>query len=390
MIYLDNNATTSTDPRVVEAMKPYFTERFANPSSIYKFSRELKGVIESCRERVSKSLGAKKPEEIVFTSGGTESDNAAIIGSALAQQKKGKHIITTKIEHKAVLETCKFLEKYLGYEVTYLPVDGRGVVDLDALRESIRKDTVLVSIMLANNETGVIQPVREAADICHSAGVPIHCDAVQGVGKIEIDLSKLDVDYASASGHKFHGPRGIGILYRRSGAPFVPIIRGGAHENRMRAGTENTPGIVGITEALEIASQEIHTEMPKVQKLRDKLEAGILEEIPDVLVNGANAPRVPNTLNVSIKYIEGEAMLFMLEAEGILASSGSACTSGSLEPSYVLLAMGLDHATAHGSLRFSLGRDNSEDDIEKVLEVLPQIARRLRKMSPFCPEELKR
>ncbi len=389
MIYLDNNATTPTDPRVVEAMMPFFTQRFANPSSVYAFAQELKGVVEDCRERCARLLGAD-PSEIIFTSGGTEADNTAILGAALAQEKKGKHIITTQIEHKAVLEACKFLEKHFGYEVTYLPVDSRGVVDLDALRKSIRKDTVLVSIMLANNETGVIQPVAEAARIAHEAGVPIHSDVVQGIGKIPVDFSSLGVDYAAVAAHKFHGPRGVGILFRRRGAPFVPIIRGGAHENRMRAGTENTPGIVGITKALEIATDELPREMPRIEMLRDRLEAGVLERIPDVVVNGEGAPRVPNTLNVSIKYVEGESLLFLLDEEGILVSSGSACTSGSLEPSHVLLAMGLDHATAHGSLRFSLARENTEDDIEKVLDVLPRVVKRLRMMSPLCPDELKR
>lgn len=389
MIYLDNNATTPTDRRVVDAMLPYFTEKFANPSSIYGFANELRQVIESCRDRVAKLLGVNS-DEIVFNSGGTEGDNNVIFGVAWAQSKKGKHIITSSIEHKAVLNPCKFLQKQFGYEITYLPVDSRGVVDIDALRRSIRPDTILVSIMLANNETGVIQPIEKLAKIAHEKDVPFHTDAVQGLGKIPINLSELGVDYATFSGHKCYGPRGTGILYRKKKAPFSQLIRGGGHENKMRAGTENTPGIVGITKALEIAIEELETEMYRIGKLRDNLQQGICENIPEVIVNGAGAPRVPNTLNVSIKYVEGEAMLFMLDDYGILASSGSACTSGSLEPSHVLLAMGVDHATAHGSLRFSLGKENTDQEIEEVIKILPDIVRRLRKMSPFAPEELKR
>ncbi|RKZ34785.1 cysteine desulfurase NifS [bacterium] len=389
MIYLDNNATTSAYPEVVEAMLPFFTEKFGNPSSLYELAQQQKDAIESSRQKVAEILGVQ-PKEIVFTSGGTEAVNTAIIGSALAQQEKGKYIITSKIEHKAVLETCKFLQKYLGYEITYLSVDSSGVIDLDELKNSIRSDTVLVSIMYANNETGVIQPIQEIGKIVKQANVPFHSDVVQAIGKIPVNLSELGVDYASISGHKFHGPRGIGILYRRKGAPFTPLIRGGAHENKMRAGTENTPGIVGIATALEIASREINNKMPEIEKLRDRLQQRILDEIPEVIVNGGTAPRVPNTLNIAIKYVEGEAMLFLLDNEGILASSGSACTSGSLEPSYVLLAMGLDHATAHGSLRFSLGKDNTQQQIDKVVDVLAPIVQKLRNMSPFCPDELKK
>ncbi len=388
MIYLDNNATTATDPQVVEAMHPYFTEKFANPSSTYGFANELKTIVEECRSAVAKKLNAK-PQEIVFTSGGTESDNTAIIGAALAQSKKGRHIITSQTEHKAVIESCKFLQEHFGCEITQLRVDSNGVIDLDVFRQSIRSDTVHVSVMLANNETGVIQPVGEVAKIAHEAGVPVHSDIVQAVGKIPVSLSELDIEYAAISGHKFYGPRGVGILYRKKDSPFVPLIRGGNHENKMRAGTENTPGIVGISKALEIALESLKDKTPQVEKLRDKLQAGFLETIPEILVNGGGAPRVPNTLSVSIKYIEGESMLFMLESEGILASSGSACTSTSLRASHVLLAMGLDDATAHGSLRFSLGKNNTEDEINHVIAVMPEIVKRLRRMSPICPTELK-
>jgi len=388
MIYLDNNATTATDPQVVEAMRPYFTEKFANPSSTYGFASELKAVVEECRSAVAEKLDAER-QEIVFTSGGTESDSIAIIGAALAQSKKGKHIITSQTEHKAVLESCKFLQKHFDCEITQLPVDSSGVIDLDVLHKSIRSDTVLVSVMLANNETGVIQPVDEIVKLAHESGVPVHSDIVQAAGKIPVSLSELDIEYAAISGHKLYGPRGVGILYRKKGSPFVPVIRGGDHENKMRAGTENTPGIVGISKALEIALESLKEKTAEVKKLRNKLQVGFVETIPEILVNGDGAPRVPNTLSIAVKYIEGESMLFMLESEGILASSGSACTSTSLRASHVLLAMGLDDATAHGSLRFSLGKKNTEDEINHVIAVMPEIVRRLRRMSPICPAELK-
>jgi len=388
VIYLDNNATTPTDPEVVKAMLPYFTEKFANPSSIYDIAFKLKGVLDNSRKKVAKILNVNS-NEIIFCSGGTEADNIAIMGSVLAQKDKGKHIITSSIEHKAVLEVCKFLKKYFDYTITYLPVNSAGVIDLNALKDSITPETAIVSIMLANNETGVIQPIKEAAEIAHNAGIQFHSDLVQGIGKIPVDISELGIDYGAISGHKFHGPRGIGIMYLRKGAPFTSVIRGGGHENNKRAGTENIPGIVGILKALEISSERLSKKASHMAELRDMLQESILEKIPQVLINGKDAPRVPNTLNISIKYVEGESMVFMLDEEGIQVSSGSACTSNSLAPSHVLLAMGLEHADAHGSLRFSLSGETTREDIEKVLEVLPPIVSKLRKMSPFAPPEFK-
>ena len=388
MIYLDNNSTTPTDPEVVVAMLPYFTDKFANPSSIYDIAFKLKEVLKHSREKIAKILKVNS-NEIIFCSGGTEADNIAIMGSVLAQKDKGKHIITSSIEHKAVLEVCKFLKKYFDYTITYLPVNSAGVVDLNVLKDSITPETVIISIMLANNETGVIQPIKEAAEIAHNAGVLFHSDLVQGIGKIPVDISKLGIDYGAISGHKFHGPRGIGIMYLRRGALFKSVIRGGGHENNKRAGTENIPGIIGILKALEISSERISKGALHMAELRDMLQESILEKIPQVLINGKDAPRVPNTLNISVKYVEGESMVFMLDEEGIQVSSGSACTSDSLAPSHVLLAMGLEHADAHGSLRFSLSGETTRVDIEKVLEVLPPIVSKLRKMSPFAPPEFK-
>ncbi len=388
MIYLDNNATTPCDPRVVEAMLPYFTENFANPSSVYSIAAALASDIAAFREKCAELLGAK-PSEIIFNSGGTEGDNTAIITAALANKKRGNHIITTQIEHKAVLEACKFVERHFGCEITYLPVDSRGIVELEALEAAIKPTTILVSVMFANNETGVIEPLDDVIRIAHAHNVHVHSDIVQGVGKVPIDLHKLAIDYATLTAHKFHGPRGVGIFYRRTGVPYVPLITGGSHERKMRAGTENTPSIAGITRALELVPQALENEMPRIVILRDKLEAEMLAKIPEIIINGANAPRVPNTLNVSIKYIEGESILALLDAAGIYASSGSACTSGSLDPSHVLLACGLDHGTAHGSIRFSLGADITEDNIAYVAENMQKIVARLRRMSPLAPPKYK-
>jgi cysteine desulfurase len=384
MIYMDYNATTPLDKRVLEKMMPYLTEIYSNPSSIYKFAQQAKGAVEEARKKVADLLSSEV-DEIIFTSGGTESNNTAIKGIAFFHQDKGKHIITSQIEHHAVINPCKFLEK-LGFEVTYLRVDEYGVVDLEELRRSIRKDTILVSIMYANNEVGTIQPIKEIAKICKEKQVLFHTDAVQAVGKIPVDVKELGVDLLSLSSHKLYGPKGVGALYVRKGIKFDPLLHGGHHEKNRRAGTENVAGIVGLGEAAKIAQEEMAEEEKKIKVLRDKLEEGIKAKIPEVKVNGHPQERLYNTLNVCIKYIEGESILINLDFEGICASSGSACTSGSLEPSHVLLAMGIPPEVAHGSLRFSLGKHNTEEDINKVLEVLPPIIEKLRKMSPFWRE----
>ncbi len=382
MIYLDNNATTRTAPEAIEEVLKYMTERWFNPSSPYGLSYEAKKDLEGFRTRIAQLLSCE-PEEIIFTSGGTESDNLAIKGYAFANMDRGKHIITSEIEHKAVLGPCRWLEKAMGFEVTRLPVDSDGVVLLEELEDAIRPDTILVSVMAANNETGVIQPIKEIVRIAHAKGVPVHTDAVQAVGKIPVNIEDWGVDMLSGSAHKFHGPRGVGFFYRKKGVKMAALIHGGGHERKMRSVTENLAGRAGMTKALEMAVGGLDEYASRVGALRDRLEKGILERVPDVLVNGGRAPRVPNTLNVSVKYVEGEAMLLGLDDQGICASSGSACTSGDLNPSHVLLAMGLDHATAHGSLRFSFSRYNTDEDVDRVLEVLPPVVERLRKMSPF-------
>lgn len=385
MIYLDNNATTKPAPEAIEEVLKYMTERWFNPSSPYGPAEEAKRDLEEFRARVASVLSCS-PEEIIFTSGGTESDNLAVKGYAFANMDRGKHIITSEIEHEAVLNPLRWLEKAMGFEVTRLPVDSDGVIILEALEEAIRPDTILVSVMSANNETGVIQPIEEIVRIAHEKGVPVHTDAVQSMGKVPVSVKAWDVDMLSASGHKFHGPRGVGFLFKKKALKITPLLQGGGHERKMRSGTENLAGIAGMTRALEITAARLDEYSARVGALRDSLQEGITERIPDVLVNGGRVPRTPNTLNVSVKYVEGESMLLWLSGEGILVSSGSACTSGSLEPSHVLLAMGVDHATAHGSLRFSLSDENTQDDVDKVLEVLPPVVERLRKLSPFGKE----
>jgi cysteine desulfurase len=378
-IYLDHNATTPMDKRVLEAMLPYFSEKFGNPSSIHTSGREAKQAIEDARRKVAELLGAE-PEEIIFTSGGTEADNMAIKGMAFA--RKEGHIITSSIEHHAVLNAVKWLEKR-GFEVTYLPVDKYGIVDPDDVRKAIKGNTILISIMFANNEVGTIEPIGEISKIAKEASIPFHTDAVQAVGKIPIDVKELGVDMLSLSGHKFYGPKGIGALYIRKGMRVESLLHGGEHEKRMRAGTENVPGIVGLGKAAEIALLEMGEEEKRIRKLRDKLEKGIAERIPEVIILGHPEKRLYNTLGICVKYVEGESILLQLDFEGIDVSSGSACTSGSLEPSHVLLAMGLPHEIAHGSIRFSLGKGNREEDIDRVLEVMPPIVEKLRAMSPF-------
>jgi len=381
LIYLDHNATTPTAPKVLEAMAPYFSQLYGNPSSVYRLAQQAQEAKEAAREKVAKILGAR-PEEVIFTSGGTEADNFAIKGVAFANRERGNHIITSEIEHHAVLNACKWLEKQ-GFEVTYIGVDRYGVVDLDELKDAITAQTILITIMHANNEVGTIQPIPEMAKMAKRAGIYLHTDAVQTVGKIPADVNELGVDLLSLSAHKIYGPKGVGALYIRRGTKLDSLLHGGHHERNRRAGTENVPGIVGLGRACEIALEEREGEGRRLKALRDKLERKIAEGIDDVVFNGHPEQRLPGTLNVCIKYVEGESILLNLDFEGIAASSGSACTSGSLEPSHVLLAMGIPPEVAHGSLRFSLGRDNNEEDIDRVIEVLPGIVEKLRAMSPF-------
>jgi len=381
MVYMDYNATTPTDIRVLKEMEPFFCERFGNPSSIYEIARENRKLIEKARENVARLIDAE-PDEIFFTSGGTESDNWAIKGVAFALRNKGNHIITSQIEHHAVLNTCKFLSK-IGYEITYAPTDKYGIVDVEFIEKSIRKETVLITIMHANNEIGTIEPVEEISKIAREKGIYFHTDSVQTVGKIPVSVKKLGVDLLSLSAHKFYGPKGVGAIYIKKGTKIEPYLHGGEQEKGKRPGTYNVPGIIGLGKAAEIAIEEMEEEMKKVKYLRDKLERGIIEKIPEVVINGHPENRLYNTSNLCVKYVEGESILLNLDFEKIYASSGSACTSGSLEPSHVLLAIGIPPEIAHGSLRFSLGKYNEEKDVDRVLEVLPRIVEKLRKLSPF-------
>lgn len=361
------------------------TEQFGNPSSVHSFGRAAKKALEEAREQVAQLIGAQ-PGEIVFTSGGTEADNLAVIGTAMANRKKGKHIITSSIEHHALLDSCKWLEKN-GFEVTYLPVDSNGLVRVEDLMAALREDTILISIMHVNNEVGTIQPIEEIGKIARDKGILFHTDAVQSVGKIPVDVNELQVDLLSLSAHKIYGPKGVGALYIRKGTRVEPRNFGGGQERKRRPGTENIPGIVGFGKAAELA----RINLPEEQKLiilRDKLIDGLLERIPDCQLNGDREKRIPTNVNVSIRFLEGEALLLSMDLKGIAASSGSACTSGSLDPSHVLLAMGICHEIAHGSLRMTLGRDNTEEDIDYVLDELPAIVERLRNMSPlYCCEK---
>ena len=384
-VYADNNATTRVAPEVLEAMLPFFKEQFGNPSSMHYLAKPAEQAITKAREQVACLLNAD-PSEIVFTSCGTESDNAAIRGVLAALPHK-KHIITTRVEHPAVRNVCQYLGKN-GYRVTELPVDKMGQIDLDELRETLDDDTALVSIMWANNETGIIFPVREIADMVKSRGALLHCDAVQAAGKLHIDLRTVNVDLLSISGHKLHAPKGIGVLYIRKGTYFSPLMIGGHQEKGRRAGTENVPYIVGLGKACELALEQMEDEQTRVKSLRDRLEQELLEKALDASVNGDPTNRLPNTTSISFKYIEGEAILLMLSAEGIAASSGSACTSGSLEPSHVLRAMGVPFTRVHGSIRFSLSRYNSDEEVSYIVEKMVPIARRLREISPFGRDEL--
>ena len=380
-IYLDHAATTPTHPEVVKAMLPFFSDAFGNPSSIYSYGQEAKGAVEEARTKVAELIGARS-EEIVFTSGGTEADNLALKGLAYASEHKGNHIITTSIEHHAVLEACKFLEKR-GLEITCLPVDKYGLVDPADVKKAITAKTILISVMHANNEVGTIEPVEEIGEIARKAGAYFHTDAVQTVGHIPVNVDKLKVDLLSISGHKFNGPKGVGALYVRKGTKLVPLVHGGEHEKRRRAGTENVPAIVGLGKAVELAGQEMGREVERLTNLRDKLIRGLVGKIDSVHLNGHPTRRLPNNVNISIDFVEGESILLNLDLEGICASTGSACSSASLEPSHVLLALGLSPEQAHGSLRFTLGRDNTQADVERVLEVLPGIVAKLRAMSPL-------
>lgn len=387
VIYADNAATTRVSKRVLDAMMPYFTENYGNASSIYSIGRNAKKALEDARERIAKVLGAE-PSEIYFTSGGSESDNWAIRGTAERLGAKGKkHIVTSAFEHHAVLHVCEYLEKN-GYEVTYVPVNANGVINPEDVRKAIRPDTALVTIMYANNEIGTIQPIGEIAKICHEAGVLFHTDAVQAIGNVPINVKEQDIDMLSLSGHKIHAQKGIGVLYIKKGI-FIPnLIFGGGQERGKRAGTENIPAIVGLAEAMEAAVENIPAKVEKVSKMRDRLIDGILK-IPRTRLNGDREKRLCGNVNVSIEGIEGESLLLMLDMKGICASSGSACTSGSLDPSHVLLALGLKHEVAHGSLRLSLSEENTDEEIDYILEVIPQIVEKLRAMSPLWEKIVK-
>ena len=388
MIYLDNAATTKVHPQVLEAMMPYFSEEYGNPSSIYSFAGKSKKAVEDARQTVADFLGANA-NEIYFTGGGSESDNWALISTAEAYQAKGKHIITTKIEHHAILHTCEYLEQR-GFEVTYLDVDEFGVVKLDELEKAIRPDTILISVMFANNEIGTIQPIKEIGEIAKKHGVLFHTDAVQAYGQLPINVDELHIDMLSSSGHKLNGPKGIGFLYIRKGVKIRSFVHGGAQERKRRAGTENVPGIVGYGKAAEIAAKTMKERTAKEIEIRDHMINRILTEIPYVRLNGDKVKRLPNNVNVSIQFIEGESMLILLDQAGVCASSGSACTSGSLDPSHVLLAIGLPHEIAHGSLRLTISEDTTKEDADFVVDNLKSIVERLRSMSPLYEDYLKK
>ncbi|HZK56072.1 MAG TPA: cysteine desulfurase NifS [Desulfosporosinus sp.] len=386
-IYLDHSATTPVDPEVAAIMMTYYTEKYGNPSSVHSFGREARQALEEARRQVAELIGAT-PNEITFTSGGTESDNLAIIGTAEAMSKKGKHLITSAIEHHAVLETCEFLAKN-GYELTIIPVDEEGIVSVEDVRKAIRPDTILISVMHANNEVGSIQPIAEIGNLAKEHGITFHVDAVQSLGKIPINVQELNVDLLTVSSHKIYGPKGVGALYARKGVRLAPRAHGGSQEKKRRSGTENTPGIIGFGKACELIGKRMVKEHARQIILRDRLMNGIIERIKHVKVNGPiGEKRLANNVNVSIRFVEGESLLLSLDMLGIAASSGSACTSGSLDPSHCLLAMGLVHEIAHGSLRLSLGSQNTEEEIDYVLEQLPKIVERLRMMSPLYDQAI--
>lgn len=387
LIYLDHAATTKVDPQVLQEMLPYFTENFGNPSAFYGIARDAKNVVEESREIIAKALGAE-PAEIYFTAGGTESDNWALIATAEAYATKGKHIITSTIEHHAILHTCKYLEKK-GYEITYVNVDEDGILKLDELRAAIRPDTILISVMAANNEIGSIQPLKEIGEIAKEHKILFHTDAVQAFTQVPINVKDMNIDMLSASGHKINGPKGIGILYMKKGIRAGAFIHGGAQERRKRAGTNNVPGIVGMGKAVEIAMAKQQEKISAKIELRDYLIEKMLKEIPYTKLNGHRELRLPNNTNFSFRFIEGEALLILLEQAGICGSSGSACTSGSLDPSHVLLAIGLPHEIAHGSLRLTLSEENTREEMDYVVEKLKAIVQRLREMSPLYEDFVK-
>ena len=387
MIYLDNAATTKTAPEVVDAMLPYFSEYYGNASTIYSLGAESKKAMDHARQTIADSLGAK-PEEIYFTAGGSESDNWALKATAEAYASKGKHIITTKIEHHAILHTCEYLEKR-GFEITYLNVDRDGLISLDELKAAIRPDTILISVMFANNEIGTIEPIAEIGEIAKEHGVLFHTDAVQAYAQVPIHVDEMHIDMLSASGHKLNGPKGIGFLYIRKGVKIRSFVHGGAQERSRRAGTENIPGIVGLGAAVERAMRIMDSKTHKEIELRDYLIGRLENEIPHCWLNGHRTKRLPNNINFSFLFIEGESMLIMLDMKGICASSGSACTSGSLDPSHVLLAIGLKHEEAHGSLRLTLSEDSTKEEMDIVAEEVKKIVQRLRDMSPLYEDFLK-
>ncbi len=386
-IYMDHAATTPVRQEVLAEMLPYFTEHYGNASGIYAVAKESKKALEHARAQVAEAIHAK-PSEIYFTAGGSESDNMALRGVAEAMQQKGNHIITTKIEHHAILHTCEYLEKH-GFAVTYLDVDENGKIRMEDLKAAIRPETILISVMFANNEIGTIQPIAEIGKLAKEKGIVFHTDAVQAMGHVPIDVEQMQIDLLSISGHKLGAPKGIGAIYIRTGIKVCPLIFGGAQEKKMRAGTENIPGIVGLGKAVELAVAEMPEVTPRLEKMRDRLIHGILDTIPYSKLNGHPTDRLPGNCNISFEFIEGESMLLLLDAAGIAASSGSACTSGSLDPSHVLLAIGLPHEKAHGSLRLTLDWDNTDAEIDEVLQKLPPIVQRLREMSPLYEEIMK-
>ena len=388
MIYLDNAATTKTAPEVVDAMLPYFSEYYGNASTIYSLGAESKKAMDHARQTIADSLGAK-PEEIYFTAGGSESDNWALKATAEAYESKGKHIITTKIEHHAILHTGEYLEKR-GYEVTYLDVDENGIVSPEAVEAAIRPDTILISVMFANNEIGTIEPIKEIGEIAHKHGILFHTDAVQAFGQVPINVDEMNIDMLSSSGHKLNGPKGIGFLYIRKGVKIRSFVHGGAQERKRRAGTENVPGIVGFGKAVELAVASMDDRIRKETELRDYAIARIEKEIPYCRLNGDRARRLPNNINFSFRFVEGESLLIMLDMKGICASSGSACTSGSLDPSHVLLAIGLPHEIAHGSLRMTLSAETTKEDIDYTIDNLKEIVAHLRSMSPLYEDFMRK
>ncbi|HIR24497.1 MAG TPA: cysteine desulfurase NifS [Candidatus Egerieimonas faecigallinarum] len=389
MIYLDNAATTKTAPEVVEAMLPYFGEIYGNPSSVYELAQTTKSAVTAAREEIASVIGARA-QDIYFTAGGTEADNWAIKAAYEAYSSKGNHIITTKIEHHAVLHTCEYLEKYHGAKVTYLDVDENGLVRPEDLEAAITPETILISIMFANNEIGTIEPVSEIGRIAREHGILFHTDAVQAFGQVPIQVDEMNIDMLSSSAHKINGPKGIGFLYIRKGVKIRSFIHGGAQERKRRAGTENVPGIVGYGRAAKLAAETMEERTAKERELRDYLIGRILDEIPYVRLNGDRQRRLPNNVNVSFRFIEGESLLIMLDMEGICASSGSACTSGSLDPSHVLLAIGLPHEIAHGSLRMTLSAENTKEEMDTVVEKLKEIVEKLRSMSPLYEDFIKK